>query len=144
MERSKARPGDRSGLLAKSPDMFEHSGQFFGYYDWESRDPIIKTNYVLRITLPLHHVPRSIALNRTMASLNCPAPGRTDGFAGIYLERLVAYEKIDETKHYEQYARVELGDIFAVNHMETVGSSLLYMSGPRRPRHLCIPIMSCS
>lgn len=93
----KARPGVQSDLLAKSPDMFEHSGQFFSYYDWEPRDPIYKTYYGLRITLPLHYVPKSIALNRTMASLNCPAPGRTDGFAGIYLERLVAYDKLDET-----------------------------------------------
>lgn len=82
-----AKPGDRSSLLARSPDMFEHSGHFFGYYDWEPRPPFFKTNYGLRITLPLRHL-QSPTGNRTMAALNCPAPGRTDGFAGILLQRV--------------------------------------------------------
>lgn len=128
-----SKPGQRSGLLAKSPDMFDCSGQFFGYYDWEPRTPFFKTNHGLRITLPLRHM-QAPAENRAMAALNCPAPGRTDGFAGIILERITAYEKIDQAKYYEQYARVELGKIYPLDKAEDRGQvTTLYVRSSAPP-----------
>lgn len=128
-----AKLGDRSGLLAKSPAMFADSGRFFGYYNWEPRNPFFKTNHGLRITLPLRPV-QATAGHKAMAALNCPAPGRTDGFAGILLERVTAYENIEQTKYYEQYARVELGNIFTLNKAEDRGDiATLYVRSSAPP-----------
>lgn len=101
-----------SGLLAKSPDMFRWSGEFFGYYDWEPRAPFFKTNHGLRITLPLNPVGGD---SLVMAALNCSAPAMTQGFAGIILQRVTSYESYDKTKYYEQYARVDVGNIFPLD-----------------------------
>lgn len=131
-----AQPDERSGLLAKSPDMFESSGQFFGYYDWEPRDPFYKTNQGLRITLPLRRLLQSTAEIRTKAraTLNCPAPGRTDGFAEITLERVTAHDNVDQTKRHEQYVRVELGEIFSQDKAEDRGNlTTLYVRSSAPP-----------
>lgn len=147
-----ADPKERSGLLAKSPDMFRDSGQFFGYYDWEARPPFFKTNHGLQITLPLRFltVERKTAAapttttieHRIIAALNCAAPHRTDGFAGIVLERLTAYEaRIDQQAaaantggYHEQYARVDLGYIHPVDKAEDRGdATTLYVRSSAPP-----------
>lgn len=79
-------------------------------------------------------MPQSTAGDRAMVALNCPAPGRTDGFAGILLERTTAYETADQTKYYEQYARVELGNIFTLNKAEDRGDiATLYVRSSAPP-----------
>lgn len=131
-----AHPASRSGLLATSPALFAESGRFFGYYDWEPRNPFFKTNHGLRITLPLRAMhPEGTHGGKTMAALNCPAPGRTDGFAGLLLERVTVYENVDQAgKFYEQYVRAELANIFTLNTAQERGNmTTLYVRSSAPP-----------
>ena len=92
------------GLLATHPSMFEDSGQYFSYSDWEPRTPFTKTNRGLQITLPL----RPVEGNLYVAALNCPMSKAHAGFVGIHLKRLTNF---DDAKYENQYARVKAKDL---------------------------------
>ena len=95
------------GLLATHPSMFEDSGQYFSYSDWEPRTPFTKTNRGLQISLPL----RPVEGNLYVAALNCPMSKAHAGFVGIYLKRLTNF---DDAKYENQYARVKAKELLSL------------------------------
>ncbi|KAL7941453.1 heterokaryon incompatibility domain-containing protein [Trichoderma barbatum] len=100
-----------TGLLATSPNVFQESGHFFPYYDWEARAPFFKTNQGLQITLPL----RRIEDDTYVASLNCCQPSRTDGFAGLCLKRVTNFTDSSRSGYYDQYVRIKSDRILAID-----------------------------
>ena len=103
-----------TGLLATHPRLFEDSAHYFSYQDWEPRTPFSKTNRGLRISLPLRLVEKDLYL----AALNCPMPGKTYGFLGIYLKRLTSF---DDAKFENQYARMKVGELVGIDNAERRG-----------------------
>ncbi|KAI1413565.1 heterokaryon incompatibility protein-domain-containing protein [Hypoxylon sp. FL1857] len=97
-----ADPHTSAGLLANSPGMFRDSGEFFDYNEWEPRTPFFSTNRGVQITLHL----RLVGVNEYVAALNCPQPSRTDGFVGIRLMKLTAFEGANHAGPHDQYVRV--------------------------------------
>lgn len=114
----KSDPKECTGLLAESPEMFKDSGHFFGYYEWEPKVPFFSTNRGLQITLPLHLVKDDLYV----AALNCPQPLRTDGFAGIYLKRVTDFSEFNRAATYDQYARIDSGNILKFNNVAERGN----------------------
>ena len=102
------------GLLATHPSMFECSGEYFSYQDWEPRTPFSKTNRGLQISLPLRPVEKDLYV----AALNCPMPGNAYGFLGIYLKRLTHF---DDSKFENQYARTQIKELLGIDNAERRG-----------------------
>ena len=109
-----AKPNEEVGLLAPSPALFEQSGGFFSYGDWEGSKPFSMTNQGLRISLLLRPFDKPVYI----AVLNCPMPGRSDGFMGIYLKRITAF---DDSRFQNQYARVQAHELVSLGDSEQRG-----------------------
>ena len=109
-----AKPDEEVGLLASSPALFEDSGEFFSYGDWEGSKPFSMTNRGLKISLLLRPFDKDVYI----AALNCPMPGKSDGFMGIYLKRITAF---DDTKFQNQYARVQAHSLVSLGDFEHRG-----------------------
>ena len=109
-----AKDDDEVGLLATSPKMFEDSGQYFSYTDWEYHQPFSMTNRGLKISLPLRPLERDVYV----AALNCPMPGKAEGFMGILLRRITAF---DDSKFKNQYARVRVKELVSLENPEQRG-----------------------
>ncbi|KAJ9613981.1 hypothetical protein H2200_002117 [Cladophialophora chaetospira] len=112
--RANPTPTPNMGLLAPLPEMFEDSGNYFSYSDWEPRVPFFKTNRGLQISLPLRRVEGDLYL----AALNCPRPGKSDGFVGIYLERDTDF---DDTEVINQFVRVRADELLSLDNASARG-----------------------
>ncbi|KAF2996755.1 hypothetical protein E8E14_002219 [Neopestalotiopsis sp. 37M] len=104
-------PAKRYGLLAPSPAAFKNSVNFHEYVDFEPRDPFFKTNRGIRITLPLQFIKDNIYA----ASLSCPSPLGSTGFAAIYLAKVDETDTANNSRQSNQYARVRGGRLFNVS-----------------------------
>jgi len=110
----KAESDEEVGLLASSPEMFEDSGQYFSYDDWEYRRPFSITNRGLKISLPVRPLQKDVYV----AALNFPMPGKAEGFMGIVLKRITSF---DDTNAKNQYVRVRAKELVSLDNPEQRG-----------------------
>lgn len=115
-----ADPSATTGLLATSPSMFSHSGDFFSYCDWEPRDPFFVTNRGLQVSLPIRLVQEDLFVG----VLNCPWPDNRAGFAAIYLRRITNFETYNESR--EQYVRVMSDKLAFIDRRENRGRTTTF------------------
>lgn len=114
-----------TGILATSPEMFEESGSFDCYYEWERVHPITQTNIGLQITLPVRLVEPGIFVS----ALNCPQPERSDGFAGIYLRAIPSIDGQDQRyERIRSHKMVSISNSFDRGDVKTI---TIRNSGPR-------------